>query len=83
MRKIRIKNDTDKEVDVLKVSANELDTRTVGMQEIDAFTLDKSMTLETRAEGMQEIDDFTLLLVNQMQTTIAELQQRITTLEGQ
>lgn len=59
-----------------------LDDRTVGMQEIDFYTLDQTFIINDRTEGMQDIDQFTLDLVFVLQAKIDELEQRIITLEG-
>lgn len=59
-----------------------VDERTVGMQEIDQFTLETLTVADERTLGMQEIDQFTLDLVFDMQTKIDELQAEITALKG-
>ncbi|WP_134705085.1 hypothetical protein [Ammoniphilus sp. YIM 78166] len=64
------------------LSVDNLQIRTEGLQEIDAFTLGKTMLLEQRAEGMQDIDDFALTLIMQLQSKIEELETRIIELEA-
>lgn len=59
-----------------------VDERTIGMQEIDAYTLDQTFLINDRTEGMQEIDQFTLDMVFVLEAKIQELEQRIATLEG-
>lgn len=50
-----------------------LDERTIGMQDIDFFTLQQTTNLDERTQGMQDIDQFTLDQVIQMQGDIGTL----------
>jgi hypothetical protein len=66
----------------LKVDAQTLDERTVGMQAIDDFTLQAQANIDDRTIGMQEIDDFTLQLLNDQAAIIAQLQADVAQLKG-
>ncbi|MBW5447437.1 hypothetical protein GE107_15370 [Cohnella sp. CFH 77786] len=80
----------------IEIRADQLDVRTLGMQDVQDFTLQQITTIEERTQGMKGIDDYTLELVLVLQETvnsqvatieqqaaaIADLTARITTLEG-
>lgn len=70
------------EVGVLKDELTALDERTLGMQEIDFYTLDKLNLTDERTEGMQDIDTYTLDLVFQQQAEIDNLKAEIQLLKG-
>jgi hypothetical protein len=74
------------EIDLLKTEVNNglesLDQRTLGMQEIDYYTLDQATRLDERTEGMQQIDDYSLTLIFELMARIETLEQKVQTLEG-
>lgn len=59
-----------------------LDDRTIGMQGIDDYTLERTSVLDEKTVGMQDVDDFTLALVFELQAKVAELEEKIATLQG-
>lgn len=72
-----------------QLAVDALDDRTLGMQDIDDYTLGMTLTLEDRTQGMKDIDDYTLdlcfqqqELIEALQTQIAAMEARLQALEG-
>lgn len=74
--------ETPSPLSTVKQDVTLLNEKADGFQNIDMFTLEKTVTLEEKTQGMQNIDDFTLSMVMQMQARIDELEARVQTLEG-
>jgi hypothetical protein len=72
----------DDKINLLTEQSTSLDERTVGMQEIDFYTLDQVNVNNDRAIGMQDIDDYSLSLIMDLQTQLDELKARVQVLEG-
>lgn len=81
-------SDSEK-IEQVKADTSLLDDRTIGMQSIDDYTLNMTVSLEDRSQGMQDIDDYALSLIFEQSALIEShrveieaLKARILILEG-